>query len=96
MLIKDGKEYANILHTGIHALAIKGHHSMSSIANNDTRRSVMVGFAFEADEREVGIFLKRCDQALAGDQIGHTRKMSIKEGGQAGRVALQLAKLLAR
>lgn len=49
---------------------------------------MMVGSTLEADEREVGVLIKRRYKAFAGNEVGYAREVLVKEGWKGARIAL--------
>lgn len=83
MLEKD----TDVFEAGVHALPIKGNHSMRGIADDHAGIAVVVRTAFDVDQRQVLIVEKLCLQRLGHDEArGHPGKIALEERYYAGRV----------
>lgn len=58
MLIQNRKQNSHVLHSRVHALAIKGHHGVGCVADDDTRGAIVIRLALEADEWKVRVGLE--------------------------------------
>lgn len=64
---------------------------MGSVAEDNDRRPVVVGFALDADEGKVGVLLEGRDEFFRGDKLRHAGKVFVEEGDEeSGWVGLQL------
>lgn len=90
ILIKELKQRAHVLQTRIHALAIKGDHSMRSVAKDHNGGGEMVRVALDGDEREVGVAVETGDEVGGWDEGCHAGEVGVEERGDARRVGLKV------
>lgn len=50
VLVQDGEENPDVLHSSVHALTIEGYHGMGGVANDDARRTIVIRLALETNK----------------------------------------------
>ncbi len=94
MLVEDVKQCADILETGIHALAVERHHGMGGVANNDGAGGVMIRLAFKTDEWEVRVSAELRNEIHGRDKGCDSGEMAVEEFGDAAPIPLKLKLLI--
>lgn len=90
MLVEDREENSDVFHARVHALAVEGNHSVGGIANDDARRAMVVGFALDADEREMRVRGERLDEIGSWDECGDAGKVTVEERWDSGWVGFEV------
>lgn len=84
MAVELLEQHAHILETGVHALAVEGHHGVCGIADDNDRGAVVVRGAFDGDEGQVGVLFELVDEVRLGDEgRGDAGEVVVEELGQA-------------
>ncbi len=86
------KEQAHVLEAGVHALAVKGNHGVGGVADDDAGVAVVVGTAFDVQEREVAVFEELAVDGFGADEVGdYAREVGVEEGDKVfGRTCFEV------
>lgn len=86
------KEQAHVFEAGVHALSVKWNHSVGGVADDDAGVAVVVGTAFDVQEREVAIFEELAVDGFGTNEVGdYAREVGIEEGDEVfGRACFEV------
>lgn len=82
VLVEQFEENPHVFEPCVHALSVKWHHGVRGVAEDHNRGGVVVGCAFEADQREVWVLFV-LDQKVGRVEEGgrHAGEVSAEEVG---------------